>query len=52
MKFLTLPLLTKKEKKYRTPEKLSLVILVTNYHKLSCYHLWSDPDENQKKNRC
>ena len=32
----------------KTPEILSLVTLVTNYHKL-----WSDPDENWKnKNWC
>ena len=33
MKFLTLP--PTKKKKSKTPEKLSLVTLVTNYHKLS-----------------
>ena len=40
MKFLTLPPTKKnktkqKKKKSKTPEKFSLVTLVTNYHKLS-----------------
>ena len=29
-------------------EKLSLVTLVTNYHKLLLLLLWSNPDENLK----
>ena len=42
-----------KNKISKTPEKLSLLTLVTNYHKLSLLPLWLDPDENLKnKNRC
>ena len=49
----------KKKKKGRskniskTPDKFSLVTLVTNYHKLSLLPLWSDPNENlRNKNWC
>ena len=63
MKLLTLPLTKKKINKNRersknisnfkninskTPEKLLLVTLVNNFHKLLLLLLWSDPNENLK----
>ena len=66
MKFFTLPCTKQKSKRReiktlsnfiisisKTPEKLSLVPLVINYHKLLFSPLVSDPDENLKnKSHC
>ena len=55
MIFLTLPLTKqkseKKERSKKITEKLSLVALITNYHKLLPLPLQSDPDENLKKEK-
>ena len=38
---------------FKTLQKLSVFILVANYHNYHFYHLWTDPDKNLKnKNRC